>query len=354
MNDSSEKYFLAANSAEGFISYFGDFYNPFDGWKAYIIKGGPGTGKSSFMRFIAKEGEKRKLKVEYFPCSSDPHSLDGVSFPKLKTVIMDGTAPHIVDPKYIGVCENLLDFGVFWDKKNLLKKAEEIIKVTLENKEFHKTASDYIKTAGNLIKLNYQTAKSFTDYIKTENFANKLIKKHIPKTGKKGFEWVRFSRGITPDGVKDYTETFAEKLENIIILNDEYGAFSTDVLERIRKCAIDRGYEIITIQNSVLPSVMTDGVIIPELSLGIIREYGGKYDLNSRRIRFQRFIKDGFSQKRKNIKFNSQTAGLLLSKAVENLAEAKFIHDKLEKYYVDAMDFNALSRFAEDFMQDLF
>ena len=61
------KYFLAANSCEGFISCFAESYSANDNWRVYIIKGGPGTGKSSFMRYLASVAEERK--AEYELCS---------------------------------------------------------------------------------------------------------------------------------------------------------------------------------------------------------------------------------------------------------------------------------------------
>ena len=41
-------YFLAANSGRGFFSLYDGF--PPEGAFLHIIKGGPGTGKSGFMR----------------------------------------------------------------------------------------------------------------------------------------------------------------------------------------------------------------------------------------------------------------------------------------------------------------
>jgi len=354
MNDSYKKYFLAANSAEGFVSHFGDCYDSYDGWKAYIIKGGPGTGKSSFMRYVAKEGEKKNLKVEYFPCSSDPNSLDAVSFPEIKTVIMDGTAPHIVDPKFVGICENLLDFGVFWNEELLSEKREEIIKLTLENKEAHKRASNYIKTAGNLIKSNYETALGFTDIKKAEIFAEKLIKKYIPKGDKKGYEWIRFLSGITPFSVVSYADSLLSVYENTVIIRDEYGVSSTIIFEKIRQYSLENGYEIITISNHILPSLITDGIIIPKLSVAFLRESKFmRFNSKVRRINSARFFKENYSDKKNKIKFNSTTSDLLISRAIDTLFEAKSVHDELEKCYVKAMDFDALTRFAESFVNKI-
>ena len=116
------KYFLASNSCDGFISYFDTCFDPKDGWKSYIIKGGPGTGKSSFMKKIAKRAEEEGYSVHRCPCSSAPDSLDAVVIPKLKVSVLDGTAPHVIDPKYPGAVENILNFGDFWNKEKLVAR----------------------------------------------------------------------------------------------------------------------------------------------------------------------------------------------------------------------------------------
>ena len=95
-------FFLAANSAQGFFSLFNELYEPDEGWKAYIIKGGPGTGKSGLMRKIAQAAEDRGYTVERIICSSDPDSLDAVIIPEKKICFADGTAPHVMEARYPG------------------------------------------------------------------------------------------------------------------------------------------------------------------------------------------------------------------------------------------------------------
>ena len=73
--------FLGANTPEGFISLFDELYDPAEDWRAYIIKGGPGTGKSRLMRRVADELEQAGYTAQRVLCSSDPDSLDGVIFP---------------------------------------------------------------------------------------------------------------------------------------------------------------------------------------------------------------------------------------------------------------------------------
>ena len=76
------------NSYGGFVSHYRDCFAQ---ERRYIIKGGPGCGKSTLMRRIAHEAEQRGLEVEYYDCSSDPDSLDGIVLPSLGIAMFDGT-----------------------------------------------------------------------------------------------------------------------------------------------------------------------------------------------------------------------------------------------------------------------
>ena len=44
-----EKFFAAANTENGFYSLFDDVFSPESFRRIYILKGGPGTGKSTLM-----------------------------------------------------------------------------------------------------------------------------------------------------------------------------------------------------------------------------------------------------------------------------------------------------------------
>ena len=87
-------FFLGANSPGGFVSRFEQVYEKDGSWRAYIIKGGPGTGKSTFMKKLASLAMQMGTEVHLAPCSSDPMSLDAVILPSIRCCFMDGTAPH--------------------------------------------------------------------------------------------------------------------------------------------------------------------------------------------------------------------------------------------------------------------
>ena len=90
-------FFLGANSEEGFSSLYEQLLGGrFD--DLLILKGGAGSGKSTFMRRVGAAVERTGERVVYINCSGDPDSLDGAIFLDRRAAIVDGTAPHVLPP----------------------------------------------------------------------------------------------------------------------------------------------------------------------------------------------------------------------------------------------------------------
>ena len=104
-------FFLGANSEEGFFS----LYDQLLGGRLddlMILKGGPGCGKSTFMRRVGAAMERAGERVVYINCSGDPDSLDAAIFLDRNAAIVDGTSPHAAAPlghrtKKVSICKAL-------------------------------------------------------------------------------------------------------------------------------------------------------------------------------------------------------------------------------------------------------
>lgn len=84
-------FFLGANSEEGFSSLYEQLLGGrFD--DLLILKGGAGSGKSTFMRRVGAAVERTGERVVYINCSGDPDSLDGAIF-------LDRRAPSWTAPR---------------------------------------------------------------------------------------------------------------------------------------------------------------------------------------------------------------------------------------------------------------
>jgi len=343
-------FFLSSNSAEGFVSHFGDAYSASDGWRAYIIKGGPGTGKSTCMKTVAKKISEAGFDVHLAPCTGDPQSLDAVIVEELKTIILDGTAPHVVEPKYIGACESIVDFGVSFDTDKLAGSRAEIMSLSNAMSELYDRAYRYIKAAGTLMTDTQRLTSQCTDTEKARKFGTRIAERYIPKKTGKPFEKIRFLSGITSKGLVYYRSTIDKMGCNAISICDEYGVASGIIMQRIHDIALDRGHEIITCQNPILPSKNIDHIILPKLGIAFItsNRYLSLGDVGHK-IYARRFTDAAALRLRKSrISFNRRAMNELVENAADTMSEAKSLHDELEKYYISSVDFAMISEITEN------
>ena len=149
----SKYYFAAANGFDGFRSSFDGVFSPLELKKLFILKGGPGTGKSTLMRRVAKHFSN-EATVTNILCSSDTHSLDGVLLERdgITVGIVDGTAPHVVEPRFPGAVEEIVNLGDGFDYGALAGAAKQIIELTQSKSASYKIGYSALKCAGEIYK----------------------------------------------------------------------------------------------------------------------------------------------------------------------------------------------------------
>ena len=141
------RYFLGANTGAGYCSFFSHFLRQ-PGRCVHILKGGPGCGKSTFLRRVGERAHQLGLHTVYLHCSGDPGSLDGVFFPETNTGYLDGTAPHVCDPVLFGITGDYLDLGAFCRTK--LLDTERIRQLSMDCPLFYRRAYEYLDAAAAL------------------------------------------------------------------------------------------------------------------------------------------------------------------------------------------------------------
>ena len=93
------RYFLGGNTPTGFYSLYHQLSEPERLRALYIIKGGPGCGKSTLMRRVERHAQAAGLETQQVLCSGDPDSLDALILPQLGAALVDGAAPQGVVPE---------------------------------------------------------------------------------------------------------------------------------------------------------------------------------------------------------------------------------------------------------------
>lgn len=349
--------FLGANTPQGFVSLFDELYNPYRSCRAFIVKGGPGTGKSTLMKKAGAKFEKEGFDVEYVYCSSDPQSLDGIIIPEKGISIADGTSPHILEPKFPGAAENIINTGAFWNREKLFSRQDEIRTLTLENSMCHRRSAKYLAAAGSINEENIRLGNKYIDTDKTDNFALRFAARELPKKkgSKPGKRLKRFISAITPEGLVFLDDSVRALATRIIGIDDEYTLASSLLVDRIGETAVKNGYDVIFCHCPFKPKMQCEHIIIPEMKLAVLTvKTAHKTQIEcDRLIHSKRFLHEGICDCAASLRFNRRLIKELTAEAVEALIKAKKIHDKLEAVYIDAMDFEELELYCEKLIKTL-
>ena len=170
----AEARFAAANSYGGFISDFDEIFNPRCFERIFILKGGPGTGKSTLLKELYERFSK-KVHCEAIYCSSDPFSLDGIILGSNKKIaLIDGTSPHLTDPYLPGAVELIVNLGEGFDLVKLREAASDISNISKRKSEAYSKAYSYLRLAGEIDKEIKRIYLNSANYFEAENMIDKL------------------------------------------------------------------------------------------------------------------------------------------------------------------------------------
>ena len=341
-------FFLGANSASGFYSLYDQFCCGKSDY-LYIIKGGPGTGKSTFMRRIGTEAEQRGLDVEYIFCSGDPDSLDGVYIPALRKGWVDGTTPHAQEPKLFGISGEYMDLGRFCNKDSLQAKRDEITVLQSKYKKHYDHAYNFLHAAGAIFRYVPETLSPLEETKLRKRAQSKIIRE-LRKTDTQSDPSVRFLRAFTCKGCSFTPDTVNSLCSRICVLQSDYlleNIFFHEILQEITL----RKIPCIISPNPLCPD-MIEAILLPQDGLGFFASYAvPEFRGIVRTIHLDSYlsIKDHHPLKQKQ-----QILHTLMARAYDELANAKALHDQLEVYYRPALDTKALNQYTDDAISKLF
>lgn len=333
------KFFLGANTPKGFVGFTDELYDTT--WQAYLIKSGPGTGKSTLMKRLYREMTALGAEAEVICCSSDPSSLDGVRFPALKLCMFDATAPHVIEPQYWGAVEQLVPLSLCMDEGALHRKAAQIVQATRENKELHARCRKYIHAASALLRENRRAVEATLDVDKIRSTAARLAAQEFGEKRGKGMVTHRFLSAVTPEGLLTFTDTLQALCPRIYTIEDDAGAAARALLAELLRHAQTAGVNAIACPCPLSPDEGPEHLLFPDIGVGVTTSNAfHKADFPVyRRIHATRFTDaEELHGKRQRQAFNRRAARELLDQACALAAQAKAAHDEMERYSAAAMD----------------
>ncbi|MDD4715943.1 MAG: hypothetical protein PHT34_05310 [Oscillospiraceae bacterium] len=344
MAAASAHFYLGANTPAGFYSLYDQLIAPASAEAIFILKGGPGCGKSSLMRRAAEDISARGEMVEYIHCSGDPDSLDAVFFPRLKTAIVDGTAPHIIEPQYPGVIEQYVCLGNCYNTEALKNLRTEVFTLTAAYKSYYSRAYRILDAACQVLGDLPDSFLSPTAVGRMEKRIHSIAAREFKKTGNApGTITKRFLGGVTSQGVLcrfDTAETLCDRIYEIV----DNHRLASPTLQFLQEAATAVGLDVITCPSPLCPKRL-EHLLIPALSLGFVTSTDMvPYEGHSfRRIRLDALIQtEALRKNRAKLRFSKKVSRLLIEEAVSALSQAKFYHDELEALYNPYVDFSAV------------
>ncbi len=337
-------YFLGGSSPDGFRTHFGDIISN-HGYHTYIIKGGPGTGKSTLMKKLAAAVEGGK---EIYHCSSDPASFDAVVFTDKKAVVVDGTAPHVFEPEYAGVVQEIFNLGQCWDSGKLKSQKNEIIAAQHNYSLHHIRCRRYLSAAASVLGDTLSITESALDKNKLKSFGERLLKKLLPcKKGGEGSLIYKQMSAVTPEGYK----TFLPENDMVYLLDDVNFAAADFIIRNFSQLVRSKGYDTEISECLLMKESFFEHMRIPQLGISLVSSncINGIALENKKPVNLKRFYnKDALAAKKARLKFNNAVAADLIEEAVKCLVSAKSAHDKLEEFYIDAVDFNKVDEMCRE------
>ena len=333
-------FFLGANSGSGFRSLFPAFCRREDLYDLVILKGGPGSGKSTLMRRIGQAMEEREEPVVYFHCSGDPDSLDGVYLPSARTALVDGTAPHICEPRYPAAVDRYVNMGEFYDIPRAKQNREEAVSCTDACSAAYRRSYRALAAARQVEAGAEALAGEGFDTGKLLRRTAGIIARELRVKGSGAEQETYFLGSLTCRGPLWRFDTVQALCPRIYQLQDSFG-LAAPMLERVRQTAAEKRLRCIVCPDPEAPERIAH-LLLPEPGVAFVTSKEGMTYTGPtwRRIRVDAMIDpDHLRRSKGRLRFARQMIHALREEGVSALAEAKTHHDRLEAVYRPHVDF---------------
>ncbi|SET18156.1 PRK06851 family protein [Anaerobranca gottschalkii] len=349
--------YAGGNTSLGFYSFYDDILSSLE--RVFILKGGPGTGKSTLIKKISEKLQKDGYNLTFLHCSSDIGSLDGVIISD-KIAIVDGTAPHIIDPKLPGITDEIINLGSFLNREKLLPHKKEIREIKEQIALHYKKAYEFFRKAKGihdqweeiyLKEMNFQLA---------DEVAKNLIKFIIGnrKEKEKGLRKDMFFGAITAQGPVNFYDNLIKDIPTKFIVKGRPGTGKSTLMKKIAEASLEAGFDT-EIYHCAFDPMSVDMVLIPKLDVVILDgtaphvvDPAAPMDIVVDMYALCLPI-DIDTRKKEELETVEREFNKMVAKGIPHLKEANELHKTMEKYYITAMDFSKVEEVENYILEEI-
>ena len=342
-------YFLGANTPEGFCSQYDALFRDARIRELIILKGGAGCGKSTLMRKLSAAAVSRGCDAEEILCSSDPDSLDALIIPAAGLALVDGTAPHVVEPPLCGVGARYLDLGRFYDGDRLWQLRASLLALKEKNAACYPLCYSALQAAQAASDGLRTLAASLLPEAAWSEAKTKLVPQIIPLRDPSGDTLCRYTTAFTPQGCR----SVPLPCRTLRTIRDSYG-LAAPLLSAVRRAYRSAGHLTACGYDPLHPRCL-QSLLLPEMEIGYIA-YSPLFQMEDTEtdLDLDALVEEYASS---DILQQLQAFAALREQAVQAalayLAEAKRHHDALEQLYRPAVDFDGLDDTADALLSEL-
>jgi len=362
-------YFPGNNTPLGFFSYYKHILGQREANKIVCIKGGPGTGKSTFMNRIAEYFASMDEDIDYLHCSADENSLDGIVLKDRRIAVIDGTSPHITDPVTPGAVDKIVNLGEFWDEEAIAVNKSEIIDLNEETSRWYRIAYNYLSAA----KSVYRSLEEIYNDASEDSEIYKVVADIVGSeygdldiSLKPGKRKKFFASAITGDGVVNYITSLLGDMKRVYMIDSPVGYSNSSFMEIVTEGAIYRGLDVEVYYCPMCPEEKIEHIVIPELKTAFVTmnryhdiqpweipapDESGQEIILIDMEDYMNILNIGKNSEL--IQSLNEEYDILLNKSVKHLSLARDAHLMVEKMYIPNMNFTQLSDMRDKLQTEL-
>ena len=343
-------YFAAANSGRGFVSDYSILFDTEHRGRLYLIKGGPGTGKSTLLRRAAAYAEEKGYSVRRYACSSDPDSLDGIMVGDGQLAMIDATSPHGRELELPGAVDELIDLGQFWDSSRLAANREEIRHFNRTKKAAYARAYQWLAAVAEVNGAALAMLEECLDLPKLRGEIHRRL------AGLPAGEGRETPARVAAVGMKGSVTlpTMHHRAERAYILTETRGGGGLFLREVLRAVGMKKAdAEIARIP---LDSTWAEGIYLPGMGTAFLDECTAEAPRpQDKLIRMSRFYRPAALRTfRRELRQAAHSQEMLMAGASAAFEDARCAHFALEEIYAAAMDSPALESFCAALIPRIF
>ncbi len=229
----------SSNTSQGFHTFLPELLQGV--LKIFILKGAPGSGKSTFMRLLGESFSEQGYEVEFWVSAADPVSPEGVLIPQLKAAVVNGSLSSPIEPRYPGVTGDIIYLGDYGDKTFIQSYSQEIIKLCDDQEKHRRQATEVLKNAAAIKDTIKRQASAYLDLEKLQQVVEQLAEDILEGAPA---EKHYFASAVTAEGMINYMDEISCACKKRYVFQGPAGSGKSTAILGLAARAQSKGYSL--------------------------------------------------------------------------------------------------------------